>query len=80
MKVPILILSSVLVKIWQIPHIISQTTSRFLLKFCMTLQCHEVQILRLLRAQIKIHQILVIFETTNRFFFKFCITIRYHET
>ena len=35
--------------------------------------------LRLLSAQIKINQILVIFET-NRFFFKFCITLQYHET
>ena len=35
---------------------------------------------RLLSAQIKIYQILVIFETKNRFFFKFCINLQYQET
>ena len=39
MKVPIFTLSSVLMKICQIPHVIFQTTSHFLFKFCMTLQC-----------------------------------------
>ena len=42
MKIPILILSSVLMKICQIPHVIFQTTSQFFFKFCMTLQCHEI--------------------------------------
>ena len=39
MKVPIFTLSSVLMKICQIPHVIFQTTSHFLFTFCMTLQC-----------------------------------------
>ena len=38
MKVPILRLSSVLVKIFQIPLVIFQTTNQFFFKFCMTLQ------------------------------------------
>ena len=29
----------------QIPHVIFQTTSEFLLKFCMTLQSHAIQLL-----------------------------------
>ena len=40
----------------------------------------KVQFWRLLRARVKIHQILVTFETTNQFFFEFCITLQYHET
>ena len=40
-KVPILTLSSALVKICQIPHVIVQTTSQFFFKFCITLECHE---------------------------------------
>ena len=85
MKIPILTLSSALMKICQIPHFIFQTTSHFFFKFCKTLQCHEIQLLctflgrtlytllerdqskckffKLFSAQIKIHQILVIFET-----------------
>ena len=39
----------------------------------------KCKLLRLFSAQIKIHQILLIFETTNRLFFKFCITLKYHE-
>ena len=35
---------------------------------------------RLLSAQIKIHEILLIFETTNFLFIKFCITLQCHET
>ena len=35
----------------------------------------KVQIFRLFSAQIKIHQILVIFETKNKFHFKFCTTL-----
>ena len=34
-------LSSALVKICQIPHVIFQTISKFFLKFCVTLYCHE---------------------------------------
>ena len=45
MKVSILTLSSVLMKICQIPHVIFQTTSHFFFKFCMTPQCHELQLL-----------------------------------
>ena len=45
MKVPILTLSSVVMKICQIPHVIFQTTSHFFFKFCMTPQCHELQLL-----------------------------------
>ena len=40
-KIPILRLSSALVKICHIPHVIFQTTSQFFFKFCITLQCHE---------------------------------------
>ena len=40
----------------------------------------KVQFLILLSAQVKIHQILVIFETINQFFFNFCITPHRHET
>ena len=39
----------------------------------------KVKIFRISSAQVKIHQILVIFETTNQFFFKFCITIQCHK-
>ena len=35
----------------------------------------KVKILRISNAQIKIHQVLVIFETTNQFFCKFSITL-----
>ena len=38
------------------------------------------QILRLLNAWIKIHQILISFETTNHFYFKCCIKLQCHET
>ena len=41
MKVPILRLSNALVKIWQILHVILQTTSQLFFKFCITLQCHK---------------------------------------
>ena len=41
MKIPILTLSSVLMKICQIPHVNFQTKSQFLFKFSMTLLCHE---------------------------------------
>ena len=40
----------------------------------------QVQFLILLSAQVKIHQILVIFETINQFFFNFYITPHRHET
>ena len=40
----------------------------------------KVEILRILNALVKIHQILVIFEKTNKFFFEFCITLQCHET
>ena len=39
-KLPILRLSSTLVKICHIPHFIFQTTSQFFFKFCTTLYCH----------------------------------------
>ena len=45
MKVPILKLSSVLMKIWQIPHVIFQTTGQTFFRLCMTLQCHEIKLL-----------------------------------
>ena len=40
----------------------------------------KCKFLRLLSAQIKINQVLVILETTNQLFFKFCITLQHHET
>ena len=40
----------------------------------------KVKILRILSAQVKIHEIVVIFETTNQFFFKFCIILHCHDT
>ena len=40
----------------------------------------KVQILRLLSARVKIHEILVIFETTDQFLFKFSIDLQGHET
>ena len=40
----------------------------------------KVKILKILSAQVKTHQILLIFETTNQFFFKFCITLQCHDT
>ena len=40
-KVPILRLSSALVKIYHIPHVIFQTTSQLFFKFCITRRCHE---------------------------------------
>ena len=67
MKVPMFTLSSVLVKISQIPHVIFQTTSQFFLKFCVMLYTlqernqSKCKFLRLLSPRIKIHQILVIF-------------------
>ena len=42
-------------------------------------QPSKLEILRILSAQIKIHQILAVFEITNQFFFKFCITHQCHE-
>ena len=45
MKVPILTLSRVSMKICKIPDVIFQTTSHFFFKFCMTPQCHELQLL-----------------------------------
>ena len=45
MKVSVLTLSIILMKIWQIPHVIFQTTGQFFFKFCMTLQCHEMYLL-----------------------------------
>ena len=53
MKIPILTLSSVLMKICQIPHVIFQTTSQFFFKFCMTLQCHEIYLYSLALFQVK---------------------------
>ena len=44
-QTPILRLLSALVKIYQVPHVIFQTTSQFFFKFCMTLQCHEIYLL-----------------------------------
>ena len=42
MKISMVTLSSVLVKICQIPQVIFQTINRFFFfKFCLTLQCHE---------------------------------------
>ena len=40
----------------------------------------KCKFLNFLSAQIKIHQILLIFETTNRFFIKYCVTLRCYET
>ena len=40
-KVPILTLSSALVKICQVSQVFFQTTSQFFFKICKTLQCHE---------------------------------------
>ena len=40
----------------------------------------KCKFLRLLSAQIKIHQILVIFETTNWSFLTFCTILQCHET
>ena len=40
-KVPILRLSSALVKIYQIPHVIFGSTSQFSFKFCINLNCHQ---------------------------------------
>ena len=51
-KVPILTLSSALVKICQIPHVNFQTTSQFLSKFCITLQCHGTYLLCILAQTI----------------------------
>ena len=39
----------------------------------------KVKISRILSAQVKIYQILVIFELTNQFFFEFWITLQCHE-
>ena len=50
-KVPILTLSSALVKICQISHVIFQTTSLFFVKFCIAIQCHEKQLLFTFAAQ-----------------------------
>ena len=41
LKIPVLRLSSALVKICYIPHAIFQTTSQLFFTFCITLQCHE---------------------------------------
>ena len=86
-------------KIFQIPHVIFQTTSQFFFKFCMTLLSWNIllctflgqtlytlhkrdqskcKFFRLFGAQIKIHQILVIFETKNKFLFKFCTILIVH--
>ena len=84
-KVPILKLSSALVKICHILHFIFQTTKKYSLYFL-------GQTLNTLRnrgkwkcnfwsesGQTKFRQILIIFETKDQFFFKFCINLQGHE-
>ena len=84
-KVPILKLSSALVKICHILHFIFQTTKKYSLYFL-------GQTLNTLHnrgkwkcnfwsgsGQIKFRQILIIFETKDQFFFKFCINLQGHE-
>ena len=51
MKVPILRISCALMKICQIPHLIFQTTNQFFCIFCITFQCHEIQLLCTFLAQ-----------------------------
>ena len=62
MKVPILILSSVLMKISQIPCVIFQTTRQFFFKFCMTLQCQKI----FLRCTIYVKHYILCTKGTNR--------------
>ena len=50
-KVPILTLSSALVNICKIPHVIFQATSQFFFKFCIPLQFHETLFLCTFLAQ-----------------------------
>ena len=45
LKYKFLRFSSALMKIFQISHVIFQTTSHFFKKFGVTLQCHEIQLL-----------------------------------
>ena len=67
-------------KICQILHVIFQTTNKFFFLFRSNERDQsECRYFRLFSAQIKIHQVLVIFETKNWFFFKFYITLQYHE-
>ena len=50
-KIPILTLSSSLMKICQIFQVFFQTTSQFFFKICITLQCHERKLLCTFVAQ-----------------------------
>ena len=90
MKRPIFTLSNVLVKIYQIPCVIFETTKSVFLqilhdsslslkitllaKLCTKGTNHSGNFGEL-SARIKIHQIFIFFERTNQFFFNFCITL-----
>ena len=50
-KIPILRLSSDLLKICHIPHVIFQNSSQFFSKFCIIIQCREKQLLCTLLRQ-----------------------------
>ena len=80
-KVPILRLSSALVKICRIPHVIFQTTSHFFFKFCITCQFHERQLFcTFFRSNIKYFaqhepmkfQIIETFESSGQIFRNSC--------
>ena len=89
MKIPILTLSSVLMKICQIPHAIFQTTSQFFFKFYVTFasvmkykSSAHFQVKRCILFTNGTNQsgnFLDFFETKNKFFFKFCSSLWYHE-
>ena len=51
MKVPILRILCALVKICQIHHVIFQTINQLFFRFCITLQCLEIQLLCTILAQ-----------------------------
>ena len=74
MKVPILRLLSVLVKICQIPHVIFQTTTQFSIKFCITLQRHEIQLICTFLAQ-TYHFFFLDFQVLGSKFVKFLMSI-----
>ena len=78
MKVSSLTLSSVLMKICQIFHDIFQTTSKFFFKFCMTLQCHEMWLLRTFLGQ-KLYTLHKRDQSKCKFFRSFSARIKIYQ-
>ena len=67
-----------LVKIYQIPPVIFQTTSQFFFKFCMTLWCHEIYLLRSFSGQ-RLYTLHKRDQSKCKFFRSFSAWIKIHQ-